>query len=124
MTLTLKNPKDENHFAQVRTSKKHIQVYHQGECIAETYKPLVLTENGRSLYDSVYYIPMEDLKERLQELPMKESYCPIKGNASYYLSGEGEEIAWSYSDPKHEASILKGYMGFDLNKVDLYLLSD
>ena len=123
MTLQLVNPKDKEHFAQVRTTKQHIQVHYNGECIADTNRPLILTEKGRSLYDSVYYIPIDDLKLDLQKLPYKQTHCPIKGDASYLLSPEGEELAWTYDQPKHEATILKGYLGFDLNKVDLHLLA-
>jgi len=124
MTIKLNNPNDPNHFAQVRTSKQHIKVFFHGECLADTVRPLILTENGRSLYDSVYYIPLEDLKFELQALPYKQTHCPIKGNATYLLSPEGEELAWTYADPKHEATILKGYVGFDLNKVDVHLLAE
>ena len=124
MTIKLNNPNDPNHFAQVRTSKQHIQVYYNGECLADTYRPLILTENGRALYDSVYYIPLDDLTIDLQALPFKQTSCPIKGNASYLLAPDGKELAWTYTQPKHEATILKGYVGFDLHLVDLHLLAE
>lgn len=121
--IEIKNPENEDHYAHMRETDKHVQVKHKNTILADTESPLVLTENGKFLYDSVYYIPKEDVRIRMEVNEDKKTQCPIKGEASYWHWDELKNVAWSYDDPLDQAKILQDYLAFDLKKVDLLLLT-
>ena len=121
--MKIENPKHKEHFAHIREVEKHVRVRLQDTILADSESPLALTENGKFLYDTVYYIPKEDVRVRMVKNKDKNTQCPIKGEASYWHWDEIENIAWSYDDPLEQSSILKDYVGFDLRKVDLLILA-
>jgi uncharacterized protein (DUF427 family) len=122
--MKLSNPKNEDHFAHLRKADKHVMFKHKDTILANTHKPVILTESGKFLYDSVYYVHKEDVHVRMVSNREKTTYCPIKGEASYWHWDELEDVAWSYELPLEQAKMLKNYIAFDLEKVDLFLLSD
>ena len=59
-----------------------------GRVVANTDHALVLQE---STYPAVQYIPMSDVDQTLLERTENASYCPYKGDASYYSITAGGE---------------------------------
>jgi uncharacterized protein (DUF427 family) len=55
-----------------------------------------------------------------------KTYCPFKGEASYWtidLGGKhAENAVWSYEAPYDEVARIKGYMAFYPNRVDRILI--
>ena len=49
------------------------------------------------------------------------SYCPYKGEASYFSVGGHENLAWSYEDPLPDGPLVAGLVAFWDEKVDVYL---
>ena len=51
------------------------------------------------------------------------SYCNYKGFATYWSADvDGhlvDDIAWSYADPPPESLPIKGFLSFDLARVDV-----
>ena len=57
-----------------------------GEVIAETDKAVLCEETG---HGPVYYLPMTDTRAHLFRPTATNSYCPFKGEASYWSVSAG-----------------------------------
>ena len=90
-----------------------------GKTIAETNESLTLQEAN---YPPVSYIPRKDVDMSLLQRSTHESYCPYKGDASYYsipLGGERSANAiWTYERPYDAVHEIKDYLAFYPNRVD------
>jgi uncharacterized protein (DUF427 family) len=90
-----------------------------GRIIAVTQNALTLHEAG---YPPVYYIPRSDVNMTLLERSDHTSYCPYKGDASYYsipLGGERSANAvWTYEHPHAAVAAIKDYLAFYPSRVD------
>jgi uncharacterized protein (DUF427 family) len=91
--------------------------------VAASSRALVLLEAN---YPPVYYVPREDIDERYFARTDHTSYCPYKGDASYFslrIHGhEGANAAWSYENPKVSVKKIKDYVAFYPDQVDFELL--
>ena len=87
--------------------------------IADTRDALTLREAG---YAPVQYIPLQDV-DTSQLAPSEHvSYCPYKGDASYYSVPAGAErsanAAWTYLDPFPAVEAIRGRIAFYPHRVD------
>ena len=91
-----------------------------GEAIADSRRTLVVRETR---HDPVVYFPREDVRFDLLTRTDHETFCPFKGEASYWTIpvGEREEAnaVWSYEDPFPEVAGLKDYVSFYADRVEL-----
>src|SRR5215469_11730571 len=89
-----------NHPITVEENPSHITVTLGGRVIAETDRALELRE---AEYPAVQYIPLADVDPAVLADSDHESYCPFKGDASYYslaVNGQTVENAvWTYRAP-------------------------
>lgn len=87
--------------------------------VAESDDAVLCEETG---HDPVYYLPMTDIRADLFRPTAKSTYCPFKGNASYWTIAAGGreavDAAWSYDLPFDEAVGLRGHVAFYPGKVD------
>ena len=78
-------------------SSRHVRVLVNGEVVSETTRPKLLFESG---LPTRYYIPPEDVSEKLLVLSDTNTQCPYKGAASYWSvdagGGRVEDLVWSY----------------------------
>lgn len=90
-----------------------ISISFNGELIAQSQHTLLLQEQD---HQPVVYFPRQNVRMELLHSIAKTSFCPFKGNASYWsLDIEGHQIemaAWSYEDPFPEMSRIKNYIAF------------
>ena len=109
-------------YARIDTiqSSSHVQVWLDGEIIADTTRPVLLFETH---LPTRFYIPEQDI--RLNRLSQSESTsrCPYKGIASYWSTKAseataGKDIAWSYVDLLPEIPKIKGLIAFYPDAVD------
>ena len=86
--------------------------------IAATKSALVLNE---ATYPAVYYIPREDVDMSLLEPSDHTTFCPYKGDASYFsipaLDTAGEDSVWSYEEPFEAVAAIKGHLAFYTDRV-------
>ncbi len=89
--------------------------------IADSTEALVMREAS---CPPVIYFPRRDVNMNLLEPTANSSYCPFKGEASYWsLTGGagrgkgGRNAAWSYQTPYDEMTALKGYVAFYADRV-------
>ena len=84
-----------------------------GKVVAETTSALILSE---AAYPPVHYIPLADVDQTLLTRTDSHTYCPYKGEASYYSLAAGEnEIAdavWVYEEPHAAVAQIAGHVAF------------
>ncbi|MFI5891980.1 DUF427 domain-containing protein [Actinoplanes sp. NPDC051513] len=90
-----------------------------GKVVADTGAALTLQE---STYPAVQYVPLADVDTTLLEPTTTTSYCPYKGDASYYSIPAGGEKSvdaiWEYRQPRDAVAQIKDHIAFYPNRVD------
>ena len=78
------------------------------EVIASADRAVLLSETG---YPTRAYLARDDIHAAI-EPSAKISFCPFKGEASYWTVAGIEDVAWSYEDPKTEVDAIRGRLAF------------
>ena len=90
-----------------------------GTLIADTREALILQEAS---YPPVQYIPRQDVDMKLLQRTDHATYCPYKGDCSYYSIPNGGErsinAVWTYEAPYSSVAQIKEYLAFYPNRVD------
>jgi len=90
-----------------------------GEALAESDRTLRVHETGHA---PVTYFPRDDVRFEHLEPTAHETFCPFKGEASYWTARAGgrteANLAWSYEDPFDEVAGLAGYVAFYPDRVE------
>ncbi len=88
--------------------------------IADTRNAIVLKEAN---YPPVQYIPRADANMHLLQRSAHTTYCPYKGDASYFhLStpdGNSENAVWTYEVPYDAVSAIKDCLAFYPDRVKI-----
>jgi uncharacterized protein (DUF427 family) len=83
--------------------------------VADTTSALNLKEAS---YPAVPYLPRADVDLTRLERTDHHTYCPYKGEASYYsIPGAGDNVVWTYETPYEAVAPIKEYVAFYPNKV-------
>ncbi len=81
--------------------------------VANSGHALTLQE---STYPAVQYIPMADVDQSLLRRTDTSTYCPFKGDASYYSvqtpDGTTTDAIWTYEQPHAAVSEIKDHVAF------------
>jgi uncharacterized protein (DUF427 family) len=104
-----------NHRITTKPAGVRVRVKLAGEVIADTQGAIELHESmgGSTVAPVVYYIPRRDVKMERLARTSHETYCPFKGQASYYSLANGPENAvWSYERPYDEMLAIKELLAF------------
>lgn len=110
-----------DHRVAAKPANVRVQVTFKGKVIADTRNAVELEETmeGSTVAPVVYYIPRGDVKMEWLARTSHRTYCPFKGEASYYSLRDGpENAAWSYETPYDEMSAIKELLAFYPDKVD------
>lgn len=90
-----------------------------GLVIADSKAALTLRE---ATYPAVQYIPIKDVDVSLLRRTDHKTYCPYKGDCSYYsipAAGERSRNAvWSYEAPFSAVKAIAGHLAFYPDRVD------
>ncbi|HVE09971.1 MAG TPA: DUF427 domain-containing protein [Paraburkholderia sp.] len=120
MQKTVKVP-GPDHPITVTKSPSRVTVVVAGKTIVDTRRALVLRE---STYPEVLYIPREDADMTQLERTAHTTYCPYKGDCSYYSIPAGGERAtnavWTYEAPYDSVQEIKGHLAFYPDRVDAF----
>ena len=76
-----------DHLITIEATGDRVVVRASGRVVADGTAALTLREAG---YPPVQYIPIRDLDETLPQSSSTTSYCPYKGDASYYSLSLGD----------------------------------
>lgn len=108
-----------DHPITISLSSDHIAVIVGGKRIADTRDALILKEAS---YPPMVYIPRKDVDMSQLERTALQTYCPYKGECSYYsiLTGGGrsENAVWTYEHPYPAVAVIEGHLAFYPNRVD------
>jgi uncharacterized protein (DUF427 family) len=108
------------HPITIEPNPGRIRVSVAGRIVADTREALTLREAD---YAPVHYIPLADVERSLLEPSDHATYCPFKGDASYYsipLAGErGLDAVWEYRSPYAAVAEIAGHVAFYRDRVEL-----
>jgi uncharacterized protein (DUF427 family) len=108
-----------DHPISIIKNPKRVVVTLGGRAIADTHQALTLSE---ATYPLVQYIPRADVDMSLLERTAEKTYCPYKGDCSYYSIPSGgprsENAVWSYEEPYAAVAEIKDHLAFYAKRVD------
>ena len=106
------------HAITIEPNPARVLVRAGGHVVADTTRALTLREHGHA---PVQYVPLDDVERSLLQPSEHASYCPYKGDASYYsLDAEnGENAVWEYRRPYPAVAPIAGHVAFYANRVEV-----
>jgi uncharacterized protein (DUF427 family) len=114
------------HPIDIAPTKGRVQVRVNGELVADTTAALELRE---ATIPAVQYIPLEDVAQERLTRTETVTYCPFKGDASYYAvtTSDGdtvEDVIWTYDQPYPAVAEIAGHVAFYPNKADISVIAE
>jgi adenylate cyclase len=104
----------------IHTYPGRIRAKFSGFTVADSQQVIQINEGN---LDPMFYFPHDDVRVDLLEATDHHSYCPFRGEASYWSLKVGDKttdnIAWSYQQPFEEAREISGHIAFYKNQVEL-----
>jgi uncharacterized protein (DUF427 family) len=108
-----------DHPITVEPTKARVVVKAGGRVVADSRNALTLQESN---YPAAQYIPRADVDFSVLERTAHETYCPYKGDSSYYSLNVGdvqaENAIWTYEKPYDAVAPIKDHVAFYPNVVD------
>jgi uncharacterized protein (DUF427 family) len=109
------------HPITIEPTKGRVQVHVNGELVADTTSALVLQE---ATLPAVQYIPITDVAQDRLTRTDTHTYCPFKGEASYYsvttAAGDTvDDVIWFYEEPYPAVAAIAGHVAFYPNKAEV-----
>src|SRR4051794_6874652 len=102
-----------DHTITVAPTSDHVVVRVGDQVVARTDRALTLAE---AAYADVQYVPIEDVDRTSLRRSDHRTYCPYKGDASYYTlvtpEGELENVIWTYEEPFEAVREIAGHVAF------------
>jgi uncharacterized protein (DUF427 family) len=108
-----------DHPISIDANPSRVVVTVGGKTIADSRDALTLREAS---YPAVQYIPRRDVDMAALERSEHTTYCPYKGDASYYSIPAGGDrsinAVWTYETPFEAMARIKEYVAFYADRVD------
>jgi uncharacterized protein (DUF427 family) len=108
-----------DHPISIAANSSRVVVTVGGKAIADSRAALTLREAS---YPAVQYFPREDVDMTALTRSDHTTYCPYKGEASYYSIAAGGDrslnAVWTYEDPFRAVAQIKEYVAFYADRVD------
>jgi len=108
-----------DHPITIEPTPGRVVVKAEGRVIADTTHALTLKEAS---YPAVQYIPRADADMSLLERTEHMTYCPYKGDASYYSVADGgvraANAVWTYEHAYPAVAAIDGHLAFYPDRVD------
>jgi uncharacterized protein (DUF427 family) len=108
-----------DHPISIEPSGRRIVISVAGRVIADSRAALALKE---ATYPVVHYVPRKDVDMSLLQRTAHTTYCPYKGDCSYYSIPAGGEkstnAVWSYEAPYPSVAAIKDHLAFYRDRID------
>ena len=108
-----------DHPITVERNPSRVVVTVGGMVIADTAESLTLREAD---YSPVHYFPRKDVDMAALTRSQHSTYCPYKGDASYYSIPAGGarsvNAIWTYEDPYEAVAAIRDHLAFYPDRVD------
>ena len=103
-----------DHPISLEPSSDHVVIRSGSVVVADSDRALEMREAS---YPIVFYIPLDDVDQRLLRRSDHHTYCPYKGEASYYdiVGGDGTDLSsavWYYDDPYPAVVEIENHVAF------------
>jgi uncharacterized protein (DUF427 family) len=108
-----------DHSITIEKNPSRVVISLGGQVLADTNNALTLRE---AKYSDVQYIPRADVDMAKLVRTAHTTYCPFKGDCSYYSLPGGERginAAWTYEAPFSAVEVIKDYLAFYPDRVDI-----
>ena len=109
-----------DHPITVSPTEGHVVVRVGDQVIAESDNALTLEEAS---YPPVQYVPIGDVDPAVLKATDHETYCPYKGNASYYTvstpAGELDNAVWTYRQPFDAVGEIADHAAFYPDRIEV-----
>ena len=120
MTKEIKIP-NADHPITIEADTARVVVSVEDTVIADTRAALTLREGG---YEPVYYVPLDDVAPGALRPSSAQTYCPYKGEASYYdvILRDGQvrsDAVWTYRSPYPAVEAIAGHVAFYTDRVQV-----
>lgn len=119
MARPMKTP-GPDHPITIEPNPARVTVRVGDKIVADTTAALNLREAD---YPAVPYIPLADVDPALLKPTDTSTYCPYKGDASYYTvvlpDSELTDAVWTYREPHPAVAEIAGHVAFYPNKVEI-----
>jgi uncharacterized protein (DUF427 family) len=117
-TKTIRIP-GPDHPITIERNLKRVVVSIAGKTVADSRDALILREAG---YPAVQYIPRKDVDMTLLERSTHTTYCPYKGECTYYsipsAGARGINAVWTYEAPYDAVADIRNHLAFYADRVD------
>lgn len=108
-----------DHPITIEHNSKRVIVKLNGKAIADTRNALTLREAN---YPPVQYIPLSDVDMTHLERSDHSTYCPYKGDASYFNIREVNQSVvnaiWTYEEPYDAVADIRDHVAFYPDRID------
>jgi uncharacterized protein (DUF427 family) len=108
-----------DHPIMISPAEGKVRVTVAGKIVAESTQALQLEEKG---YSPVYYLPRRDADMSLLSRTTHSTYCPYKGDCTYYSipigGSKSENAVWTYEKPHEAVADIKEHLAFYSTRVD------
>jgi uncharacterized protein (DUF427 family) len=108
-----------DHPISIAPSSRRVIVKVAGHMVADSRRALSLQEAS---YPAVLYIPRADVDMSKLQRSEHMTYCPYKGDCSYYSIPSGGDKAvdavWTYEKPYASVLSIKEHLAFYSSRVD------
>jgi uncharacterized protein (DUF427 family) len=108
-----------DHPISIEANLSRVVVTVDGQVIANSRAALTLREAS---YPPVLYFPRADVDMAALMRSEHTTYCPYKGEASYYSIPAGGDrsrnAVWTYETPFEAMAQIKGYVAFYPDRID------
>jgi uncharacterized protein (DUF427 family) len=109
-----------DHPITIAPTDQRFVVRAHGKVVADSSATLTLSE---AAYPPVQYFPLADVDEAVLRPSSSSTYCPYKGDASYYsiavADGEIDDAIWTYTEPYPAVAEIAGHVAFYPDRVDI-----
>jgi uncharacterized protein (DUF427 family) len=111
------------HRVDLLPETRQVRVTFAGAVIADSRAAIRCEETG---HGPVHYVPAKDVRLDLLHPTAHKTYCPFKGDCSYWTIAvdsvgggkQSENAVWAYAAPYDEAGGLAGHYAFYRSRVD------
>lgn len=110
-----------DHPITIEPTNRRVQVRVNGEVVADTAAALCFQEAS---YPAVQYIPLADVVQDRLIRTETSTYCPFKGEASYYsvTTDAGDivdDVMWTYENPYPAVAAIAGHVACYPDKAEI-----
>lgn len=108
---------------RLEPTSKHIEIYFNGEKIADTKRALRMLETS---HPPVYYIHPDDIRREFLTPYNRRTWCEWKGEANYFNvevnDRKAEGVAWYYPHPVKRYADLANHVAFYPSRMEKCLV--